>query len=85
MTAVGIIVNFFFPGIGSMIVGKVGQGITQLVLYVIGLFFIFTGVGAIIGIPLCIGIWIWGLVTAATANPQPVQVQVIHTHQPPNP
>lgn len=49
MKVAAIIVTFFFPGIGSFFVGKVGQGIAQIILYVIGLFFIFTGVGAISG------------------------------------
>ena len=78
MKAAAIIVNFFFPGIGSFFVGKVGQGIAQIILYVIGLFFIFTGVGAIIGSPLCIAVWIWGLVTAASVPAQPIQVTIVH-------
>jgi TM2 domain-containing membrane protein YozV len=75
---VAIIVNFFFPGIGSFFVGKVGQGVAQVILYVIGLIFIFTGIGAIIGVPLCIGVWIWGLVTAATSPSEPIQVTIVH-------
>lgn len=82
MKVVAIIVNFFLPGLGSFFVGKVGQGIAQLILYIIGLILIFTGIGAIIGIPLCVGVWIWGLVTAATSPAQPVQVTVIHKTEP---
>jgi TM2 domain-containing membrane protein YozV len=78
MKVVAIIVNFFFPGIGSFFVGKVGQGVAQIILYIIGLIFVFTGIGAIIGIPLCIAVWIWGLVTAATSPGEPIQVTIVH-------
>jgi len=83
MKVVAIIVNLFFPGVGSFFVGKVGQGIAQLILYIIGLVLIFTGILAIVGIPLCIGVWIWGLVTAATSPTQPVQVEVVYKNEPP--
>jgi len=82
MKAVAIIVNFFFPGIGSFFVGKVGQGIAQIILYIIGVLFILTGIGMIIGIPLCIGVWIWGLVTAATSPGEPIQVTIVHQTAP---
>jgi TM2 domain-containing membrane protein YozV len=76
MKALAIICNVFWPGIGSFFVGKVGQGIAQIVLYVIGLFFILTAIGAIIGIPLCIGVWIWGIVTAVNGEAQPISVTI---------
>ena len=66
MKVAGIIVNVFFPGIGSMIIGKAGAGIMQLLMYIIGLVLVFTLIGAIIGYPLMIAAWIWGVVTAAT-------------------
>jgi TM2 domain-containing membrane protein YozV len=69
MKVVGILVNLFFPGIGTLIVGKIGQGITQLVLYIIGLVMIFTVIFSIFGIPLCLSMWVWSLVSAATARP----------------
>ncbi len=78
MKVLGVIVNIFLPGIGTLIVGKIGQGIAQIVLYVVGLVFSFTVVGAVIGVPLCIAVWIWAIVSAATANPKPIQVEVIH-------
>jgi hypothetical protein len=31
-----------------------------------------------IGGPLCLAMWIWGIVTAASANPQPMQVTIVH-------
>lgn len=83
MKALAIIINFFIPGLGSFFVGKVGRGIAQLILYFIGWALIITAIGAIIGIPLCIGVWIWGLVTAATAHTEPVQVIVVNKNEPP--
>jgi TM2 domain-containing membrane protein YozV len=66
---IGIIVNIFFPGIGTLIVGKVGQGIAQILLFVFGVILNFTVILSIIGIPLCFGIWVWGIVSAATSHP----------------
>jgi hypothetical protein len=34
------------------------------------------GIGGIIGIPMMLGAWIWGLVTAIGSNPQPIQVTI---------
>jgi TM2 domain-containing membrane protein YozV len=68
MIAVGIIVNIFFPGVGTLIVGKIGQGIAQLLLFIFGAILNFTVIGAVIGIPLCFAMWVWGLVSAATAK-----------------
>jgi TM2 domain-containing membrane protein YozV len=82
MKVVGVLVNLFFPGIGTMIVGKVGQGILQLCLYLLGVFLTFTGIGAMIGIPICIIVWIWALVSAATSAPQPIQVNITNTSPP---
>jgi TM2 domain-containing membrane protein YozV len=66
MQIAGIVVNIFFPGIGTLIVGKIGQGIAQIILAIIALILNLTVVLAIIGIPLAIGVWVWGIVSAAT-------------------
>jgi len=58
--AVSLIVSFFIPGVGSMINGDVGTGIAILVLYIVGWVL---AIG-LIGIPLAIGAWIWGMVDA---------------------
>ena len=58
--AVSLIVSFFIPGVGSMINGDVGTGIAILVLYIIGWVLVI----GLIGIPLAIGAWIWGMVDA---------------------
>jgi TM2 domain-containing membrane protein YozV len=69
LEVLGILVNLFFPGVGMLIVGKIGQGVTQLLLYILGLVLIFTVVLLIFGIPLCLDMWVWSLVGAATARP----------------
>ena len=58
--AVSLIVSFFIPGVGSMINGDVGTGIAILILYIVGWVLL---VG-LIGIPVAIAAWIWGMVDA---------------------
>lgn len=82
MKAIAIIVNFFIPGVGSLFVGKIAQGIVQFILYSVGAALTFTLVLAIIGWPMMVIAWIWGLITAATANPEPIRVTVIHQNAP---
>ncbi len=47
------------PGLGSIIGGRKDTGIIQIVLTIIAIPLCFI----LIGIPLLIGVWIWGLVT----------------------
>ncbi len=77
MKGLAIFLNFFFPGIGSFVIGKPGQGAAQVILYVAGIVLCLTGIGALLGIALCIGVWIWGMVTAATGGAKPQQQIVI--------
>lgn len=56
--ALGVILSFFIPGLGSIVNGSTGRGVTILGLYVLGWILAFF----IIGIPILIGVWIWGLV-----------------------
>lgn len=79
MKALAIIINIFFPGIGTLIIGKVGRGITQFLLYFLGAIMVLTGLLAIIGIPLCIGIWIWSIISVASSEAQPVKVVIEQT------
>lgn len=58
--AVSLIVSFFIPGVGSMINGDVGTGVAILILYIVGVALAFV----LVGIPLLIGAWIWGLIDA---------------------
>jgi TM2 domain-containing membrane protein YozV len=66
MKVVGIVVNVFFPGIGTLIVGKIGEGIIQIVLMIVALVLNFTVILSIVGIPLAFIVWVWSLVSAAT-------------------
>ena len=51
-----------WPGLGSLIAGE-NVGWTQGLLNLLGLVLIFTLIGMIIGIPLMIAMWVWGIVT----------------------
>ena len=68
MKAIAIIINFFFPGVGTMIVGKIGTGVVQLLLAIIGYFLTVTGVLSIFGIPMIIAAVIWSMVSAAKSD-----------------
>jgi TM2 domain-containing membrane protein YozV len=81
MRTAAIIVNIFFPGVGSLLIGKVGQGIAQILLYLLGVVLIFTFIGAIVGGPLCLGVWIWAIVTAVNAPTKPIEVTVVHKYE----
>lgn len=59
-----------------MIVGKIFTGLVQLITYGIGLIFSFTGVGIVIGGPIMFVVWVWAIVSAATAKEKPVEVIV---------
>jgi hypothetical protein len=67
MAIAGLIVNIFLPGIGTLMCGKIAQGIIQVCLGVLSLLLNLTIILAIFGIPLYFGVWIWAIVSAATA------------------
>jgi TM2 domain-containing membrane protein YozV len=56
--AISLIASFFVPGLGSMINNRVGIGILILGIYALGFILAFF----IIGVPIAIGAWIWGMV-----------------------
>jgi TM2 domain-containing membrane protein YozV len=56
--AISLIASFFIPGLGSMINNRVGIGILILGIYALGFILSFF----IIGVPIAIGAWIWGMV-----------------------
>jgi TM2 domain-containing membrane protein YozV len=58
--AVSVLLSIFIPGLGSMVNENVGTGVAILVLNIIGWILAIV----LIGIPLAIGTWIWGLVDA---------------------
>lgn len=59
MKVIGIIVNIFFPGIGTLIVGKIGQGIAQLLLFILGVILNFTVILSIT-VYLCVLVYGFG-------------------------
>ena len=74
LAIVCLILNIIIlPGLGSLIGGKIKQGIWQLSLFIggfaIGIFLTITIIGAVIGIPIMIilpvAAWIWGIITGA--------------------
>jgi|YelNatPaOPRAMG01_1025707.scaffolds.fasta_scaffold82654_1 TM2 domain-containing membrane protein YozV len=62
--AATVILSIFIPGAGHMYTGAAGIGVLILVLYLLGwLLTVLTfGIGGIIGIPLMIAMWLWGLI-----------------------
>ena len=60
MAIVGLVLNVIvIPGLGSLICGKKTAGIWQLVLSLVGVLLSII----LIGIPMIIAAWIWGLIT----------------------
>jgi len=56
----GLLLNILIiPGLGSIVAGETKTGVWQLVLAIVGFVLSFV----VIGIPILIGAWIWGLVT----------------------
>jgi TM2 domain-containing membrane protein YozV len=62
--AVSLLVSFFVPGVGSMINGDTGVGITILLLWLLALVLDVTVIGLVVGVPLGLGMFIWGLIDA---------------------
>ena len=84
MKALAVILNIFIPGVGSFVVGKAGQGIAQILIFGIGFVInlITLGFGAIIGFPLMLGAWIWGLITDLSRPSALIQVNIIDNRGP---
>ena len=60
----GLLLNvILLPGLGSLIGRKTQPGILQLIFFLLSIILDFTIIGLIIGIPLGIGMWIWGIVS----------------------
>jgi TM2 domain-containing membrane protein YozV len=55
-----VLLSIFIPGLGSMVNENVGVGVTILILNIIGWVLAIV----LIGIPLALATWIWGLVDA---------------------
>lgn len=72
MKAVAILINFFLPGIGTMMVGKIGEGVVQFFLgflLVIPLLII-PVIGWGLAVFLGLGVRWWAILSAATAKPK---------------
>jgi TM2 domain-containing membrane protein YozV len=54
-----MVLNVFIPGSGSLVAGRVAVGMTQLLLWIIGIPLCFL----LIGVPMALGAWVWSLVT----------------------
>lgn len=68
MKVIAIIINIFLPGIGTIIIGKLLQGIIQIALSIIAILISFTVVGLIIGIPLYLIAWIWAILSVVATS-----------------
>jgi TM2 domain-containing membrane protein YozV len=55
-----VLLSVFIPGLGSMVNGNADTGVAILLLNILGLLLSIV----LIGIPIAIGTWIWGLVDA---------------------
>ncbi|MDH5721566.1 MAG: hypothetical protein OEZ13_13245 [Spirochaetia bacterium] len=63
VAVIALILNLlFFPGVGSLLGGKVKAGIIQIFLFFICFILIFTIIGAVIAYPFMFCIWVWGIV-----------------------
>lgn len=81
MKGFALLANILMPGVGSFIIGRVGSGIGQIVIWGLGLLMTVgtLGIGGVIGIPMMIGAWIWAIVTAAGGPEKTINVTV-HNH-----
>jgi len=55
---IGLVLNLMFPGVGTMVIGRVGRGILQLVLYIIGLI---TSI-FVVGVFIIMAVWVWAVI-----------------------
>ncbi|MDQ3463093.1 MAG: hypothetical protein M3471_08735 [Actinomycetota bacterium] len=56
-----LVLNIFFPGVGTLVLGKVGIGVTQILLGILAIPLWLVGIGFL----LSLGVWIWAVVIAA--------------------
>ena len=68
MKAIAIIVNIFFPGVGTLIAKKNGAGAMQIILVIIAATLTATGILAIAGIPLYLVALIWSMVSVVKSD-----------------
>lgn len=75
MKILAILLNVFICPVGTFVAGQITSGIIQLVLIIIAGVLLITGIGAIVGIPLMIIIWVWGLIIAVQYKPKDDGIQ----------
>lgn len=65
MKIAGLIVNVFFPGLGSLLCGRILTGLIQFSIYIFVVFCLFLPViGWLIGLFIGFPNWVWAIVTA---------------------
>ena len=65
---IALVLNCIIPGAGTIMAGKKKVGIIQLILAGLALLMIITVIGALLGIPLALGVWIWSIISVATMD-----------------
>ena len=65
MKILAVIVNIFIPGVGTMMMGRIGTGIVQLILIGLAAVLNFLVITLIIGVPLYAIVWLWAVVGVA--------------------
>ena len=58
--ALAIILSFFIPGLGQIVMGETGKGVLMLILAIVGAVLTTACIGVLIYIP----VWIWSIVDA---------------------
>lgn len=58
--ALSLVLSFFLPGLGTLINGQAGKGIGIMAGYFLGILLSVV----LIGIPIMLGFWVWGMVDA---------------------
>ena len=77
MKGLAVLINVFVPGIGTLMIGKIGEGIAQFIIWGLGIVFCFTIIGVFIGLPMAFVAWLWSIISAASGN-RPIQVEITH-------
>ena len=69
LAIVALILNIFLPGLGSLIAGRIKEGIWQLVVLVIGLL-VYQALNYLLGLIVIVVALIWAIFTAISVIKQ---------------
>lgn len=58
----GLLLNFFFPGVGTLVSQKTRNGILQLVMIAVAFACVLTIIAFPLGVLLYLGAWVWAMV-----------------------